>query len=580
MLDTKQTNTEISELADALFGIELSNATQQMAVNGANVQGIPAFVDGVYTTYFGTATTASVAQSVVSHLQLTGDLAITAESFIASQLGAAPPANRGAVLMNILNLYAGMTSDPNFGTSSAAWSNIVSTSETYSGNAQNTANASAGYLGAALMPANNFNLVPPDIMGEVYSYNNVSDNVTLNYLFDTTPLTSSGVYIGTVLINHASTNPHILTVNFDQPNPSSTNTEIIRSIASSGDASIIIHSGGVFADSQYGFPGNAIYNISEADNQLSTVTLDGSANFTLGVQSMQNGISTDTGARNQASPVYVVSSLKTIDASATTGMVTISAGKSEAGGNLMVNYTEGLTIVGGSGKDIIENDALQNGVIVGHGAAGTAGSFVLTGDNGTVNDTLSFGKDVISLGGYNDSAILGSGVTTVKVLADTVPGAGPNAPDTASVQFGAGAATVSTQGFVYGQTASVSSDNTHVGILNVSGNLHGQIISMDPSVNFNYFNMMLVQQLPQLGSAISVSSAKTLDQAVFLADGAQSDAMTWFQYGGNTYLECSGATGNKGTSALPGTANAVVVKLTGLVDLSHTQESFGSVMFA
>jgi hypothetical protein len=128
------------------------------------------------------------------------------------------------------------------------------------------------------------------------------------------------------------------------------------------------------------------------------VTISGPEPFFLGSDTghsnSSDGVVTDIAA-TAASPTTIHSSLTLIDASATTGGVTIlagatnttGAGKFENGGslpaNVVITYT-GLTIKGGSGNDLIENDA-KNGIV-------TDGS----------------GKDVIILGGAGEKATLGT----------------------------------------------------------------------------------------------------------------------------------------------------------------------------
>jgi hypothetical protein len=108
-----------------------------------------------------------------------------------------------------------------------------------------------------------------------------------------------------------------------------------------------------------------------------------------------DGVVTDIAA-TAASPTTIHSSLTLIDASATTGELVIEAGatntsgagKFENGGSLPANVTityTGLTIKGGSGNDIIENDA-KNGIVT----------------DGT-------GKDTVELGGAGAKATLGNG---------------------------------------------------------------------------------------------------------------------------------------------------------------------------
>jgi hypothetical protein len=106
------------------------------------------------------------------------------------------------------------------------------------------------------------------------------------------------------------------------------------------------------------------------------VTISGSEPFFLGLPSASSnpadGVVTDIDA-TATSPTKVHTSLALIDASATTGVVDILAGAtntSSAGDfrdgvslntNITITYT-GLTIKGGSGLDLIENDA-KHGIV-------------------------------------------------------------------------------------------------------------------------------------------------------------------------------------------------------------------------
>ena len=120
---------------------------------------------------------------------------------------------------------------------------------------------------------------------------------------------------------------------------------------------------------------HVLSQLEEKDNVLTTVTISGPQDFNLGSQTNSNrgdGAVTDIAA-TAASPTKIHSSLTLIDASATTGHVDIFAGATNTSGagpyqngaslnpNITITYT-GLKIKGGSGNDLIENDA-KNGIV-------------------------------------------------------------------------------------------------------------------------------------------------------------------------------------------------------------------------
>jgi hypothetical protein len=150
---------------------------------------------------------------------------------------------------------------------------------------------------------------------------------------------------------------------------------------------------------------NQLGQLSETNNDLTTVTITGSQQFQLGLTShgdpnVDDGVVTDTSA-TAIWPTTIASSLKLIDASATTGAVEIYAGATNTPGSgdykdgqapnadVTTTYT-GLKIEGGSGQDFIENDAANGTVVCGPGAA-TGDTIVLGGANATATDWGSDG---------------------------------------------------------------------------------------------------------------------------------------------------------------------------------------------
>ena len=94
------------------------------------------------------------------------------------------------------------------------------------------------------------------------------------------------------------------------------------------------------------------------------------------------------------------------------------------------------------------------------------------------------------------------------------------------MNFGSGIATV-TDNLAYFATAT---STTTGNLLELTGTLHGEILG---------FSAGIANTTSALGAATAVT-ATTLSQAVSLAESATANTVTWFQYGGNTYIENSG----------------------------------------
>jgi hypothetical protein len=124
-------------------------------------------------------------------------------------------------------------------------------------------------------------------------------------------------------------------------------------LVSSGTTTVSIASTGAAS-------GNVLDQLAETTNNLTTVTISGSERFRLGEDTSQSnsgdGVVTDI-AVTAASPTTIHSSLTLINASATTGELSINAGATNTsgagnfknGGNLPANVTityTGLTIKG------------------------------------------------------------------------------------------------------------------------------------------------------------------------------------------------------------------------------------------
>ena len=235
-------------------------------------------------------------------------------------------------------------------------------------------------------------------------------------------------------------------------------------------------------------------------------------NITGGTAFTLSGAHTYT-ANSPALLADLASSLTKIDGSTATGKLTITAGATDVVGGKNVTYT-GLTINGGSAADTI----------------------TISAKNGVVNAGL--GSDTINV---NQPA---AGVTS----------------DVVTVNGGAGADTLMST-LAYGQVATATSSSTL-----------GNYVSFADAASTDVLKFGTVTNATgALGAKANVAAAATFDQAIFLAEAGAADTVTWFQYGGNTYVESSGTTFGPGNSA-----DNVVIKLTGLVDLSNASVVTGA----
>jgi hypothetical protein len=339
------------------------------------------------------------------------------------------------------------------------------------------------------------------------------------------------------LTHAAGSATNSLAIDFAGASTTATN-ETINTLTSTGDTTIAISSGG--ASTQAGYY-NAINNLSETDNQLTTITITGVHAFDL------NGVSTD-GVPTTAT----ASSLTKIDGHLATGALTINAG----GTANNVSYT-GLTILGGTGGDTITNYAANGVITEGATAATLVNTLTVSGSGAIINDQASLGVDIINLSGVNETANLGGGGTAATSTTVNVFNATSAAPFFDTVNFGSGIATVNDY-LAY---------NTTGNLLALNGAPHGDILVFTNPIA----NPAGALGAPSISSILS--SAQNLDQAVHAAQSPTANTVTWFQYGGNTYIEDSGSTPTS-------TVGAEVVKITGIVDLSNATFAGGHLTFA
>ena len=124
--------SQVQAFAGALFGVQVGSATlaqvnADILANG----GLTATLNGYYSATQGS--TANAAKAVATNLGLTGAALTEGTAYITSQLNAAAPSARGAVISNIVNLFGTYGSDATFGASATAWNTKLAAAVGYTG---------------------------------------------------------------------------------------------------------------------------------------------------------------------------------------------------------------------------------------------------------------------------------------------------------------------------------------------------------------------------------------------------------------------------------------------------------------
>jgi hypothetical protein len=264
---------------------------------------------------------------------------------------------------------------------------------------------------------------------------------------------------------------------------------------------------------------NILGQLAETNNFVTKLTLSGSQPFLLGNANTGLGVNFDDGvvtdiAATATSPTTIASSLKLIDASATTGGVEIFAGGTNTSGsgdfdngaslnsNVTITYT-GLKIEGGSGQDYIQNDA-ENGVII---DGNHSGDTVILGGSGEKAMLGSGANDYVAVGG---GSYLGPENAPGSALGDTVKF---GAPATAELMVGSGAEA--------GSTAGTSS----VGQTNVVGAVAGM------EIKFDLQSGTIVNENAAVATATSLAAAENAAVAALGQGG-----FVYFNYHHSEYI--------------------------------------------
>jgi len=299
-----------------------------------------------------------------------------------------------------------------------------------------------------------------------------------------------------------------------------------------------------------GAPGGftVLYQLVEKNNDLTTVTITGSEHLFLGASAgggnTGDAFVTDIAATAK-SPTTIHSSLTLIDASETTGGISIyagatntsSAGTFQNGGTLNANVTityTGLEIKGGFGNDYIENDA-KNGIVIDRN-----------------------GSDVVDLGGAGAKATMGKGAIDLCTVGfsgiGTTETAGSCLGDT--VKFGSAATAVLE--VLVGAEAGSTASTTNIGLTKVLDAADGL------RINFTGITVSgtVADETAAVASAKNLTAAE--DDAVAALAGP---GVAYFTYKGSEYFIAANHTETEISSS------DAIVKLVGVTDLTATNSA-------
>jgi S-layer protein len=441
---------KIQAFAGALYGIQLGTTT--MAQVNADITtngGLLNTLNGYYATAFGSVANATVAASVAANLGLTGDALASGTTYITAQLNAAAAGARGAVISNILDLFAGLTSDATFGAAATAWNAKVEAANAYTG-ATNTAIGATVGQGAAFALTNGTDIITGTVGNDTFTANP-------SVVIDTTD-GSQAVVDTFQIVDNINGGAGTDTLNITVANATTDgqpNLTFIENVNVKFNAAGKLNLGAAIgvetitvANSTAAAAVNgvgAVANLAVA-NQKTNVAFDGQTATTLAL-SLNN-----VGTVSATAPVQVLVDLGAVAASkAKTLNITTNASNVEVidtvGGNVATAAT--IAATGTNTLKLTDGLALASLAVTGAGSVdlssvalvklatltvGDGGITFTTGDSTatTFSATTGAGKDVLTVDGANVKAI-STGAGDDKVTTATDP-----LIDTASIDLGSG----------------------------------------------------------------------------------------------------------------------------------------------
>jgi hypothetical protein len=388
MASITSNGTVIVRVSAGLYGLAPGNAIYSELVNASYSGGVNGLVNNLYTSDFGSSTTKAVADAIVANLGITGDAATGAANFVEGQLTATAASARGAKVVEMLNLFAGLTADATYGAAATAWNtkvtNAVTTAQTSGSSDAAFTTVSAVLSGKAYALTANIDASVGTAGADRFTGDNATTNATDSIDggagSDTFLFTSSAVGIA---LGAGVTNVETLAVTFtgdatsalDVKSATGYTTVSVLNTAFNSSVSNIAKAAKVVLENVTGNKTATIaYLASDLTGSADSVTLElnrvGTAAQGITISAGDSGIetqvinSTGTTANNVAAATFsnstktlnitgdqkltitdlVISSpaLKTVDASANTAGVSI---------DLVVGTSRDLSVTGGAGND-------------------------------------------------------------------------------------------------------------------------------------------------------------------------------------------------------------------------------------
>ncbi|MBU6993429.1 beta strand repeat-containing protein [Ferrovum myxofaciens] len=382
--------------------------------------------------------------------------------------------------------------------------------------------------------------------------------------------------------------------------------------------------GGAVTTTQVGASGTnslVIYGKGAQANVYDSFTANGDANITLDsttngftINSLVDGTNTvativATGSNNNITIGGITdTALTTIDGSAmTSGTLTL--------GSVTALAQNGLTVKVGGGAALVLTASGNNDTITGGNAGDT---IIANGATNTITD--GSGANSITANGSGDKITVGSlatGATVTNVQAIHASGAGDSISFSSTAADGT-AVTYTAVSTVDGGSVNIgigSNDIVTFGTNGVGGSqtviLTGDVTGATSSGSYAFttldnvvpaagdkitLNNATTEILAGIQSQVNVSGTTSLAKALDLAAatdamsqqglgfgqaagyiGSKTGVVDWFQFAGNTYIV---EAVNSGTAAAAHTAlgtGDAVIKVTGLVDLTHMTISHGVI---
>ncbi|MDE2342221.1 MAG: hypothetical protein KGL63_02315, partial [Betaproteobacteria bacterium] len=362
-INISTTQVEVARFAGALYGLALDNATMTVVLNAVNANGangLNTVLDNIYQSDFGAATNASVAATLTSNLGLTGTVATEAQTYITGVLAGTAANAKGAAVMNILNLFAGLTSDATFGTAATAWENKVSNAVTYSNSTANTSNSSMSAI-STTQAGQTFALTTgiDTITGSNATVTATNSTITA---LDSIALTGTGNTLN-ITDTGAAANLPLLTVS---------GVQTLNYVGTTG-----LMSGSADVSGWTGLTQATVALTAPAVSQ--TLTAAGTTNVTLSEYSVAaNNTTVQGGANVTVTEKGVTTGTITVGSStAPKGTVTVTDNSSAA----TTSATGAINVTGGTTVSVTDN--ITNTAAATAGTTVTGGAITVTGTSGT-----------------------------------------------------------------------------------------------------------------------------------------------------------------------------------------------------